>query len=81
MANWRCKCGNNMNDIVVPNPYGYVAYSEKEWENILELSDENDKINRQDLSDPSFEVYKCPECGRLMVFGETNSCLFYKPEE
>ena len=81
MAHWRCKCGNIMNDIVDPNPYGFVVYSERDWENGLELADENNMLHWQDFPDPTFEVYRCPECGRLMVFDDSNRYVSYKPEE
>ena len=80
MAKWTCKCGQSMNDHNCPNENGYLAYSESEWDAAGNLTDENDRISWYDIPAPTFDVYKCPSCGRLMVFGESNRCLFFKPE-
>lgn len=80
MGKWTCKCGQYMNDHNCPNENGFVVYSEKEWDQIGNQTDSNDNINLFDIPNPTFDVYRCPACGRLMVFGESNRCLFYKPE-
>lgn len=80
MAKWLCKCGQIMNDHDCPNKNGYFVFSEFDWDRGLELSDEHNRIHWQEFPDPTFDMYKCPNCGRLMVFGESNQVVFYKPE-
>ena len=80
MGKWTCMCGNAMNDHNCPNENGYVVYSEQEWDEIGSLADDDGNINLFEIPDQKYEVYKCPKCGRLMVFGESNRCLSYKPE-
>ena len=44
--------------------------------------DENGNVNfLEDIPDPTFDVYKCPRCGRLMIFGEYNRFISYRREE
>ncbi len=79
MGKWICKCGQYMNDHNCPNENGYLVFSEYEWDEISSQTDD-DRISWYDIPAPTFDVYKCPSCGRLMVFGESNRCLYYKPE-
>lgn len=79
MAHWRCKCGNEMNDINCPDENAYRVYPDTVWLETWEIIG-NDKIGFGDFRDETYLVYKCPVCGRLMVGGESNRLLFYKPE-
>lgn len=80
MGKWICKCGQYMNDHNCPNENGYFVFSEYDWDKIGSMTDKDDKISLYDIPDPTFDVYQCPSCGRLMVFGKSNRCLFFKPE-
>ena len=80
MGKWLCECGNPMNDHNYPNENGFTVFSDYEWDNIGNLTDNNNNINWYDIPPSTYEVYKCPKCGRLMVFGESNRFLSYKPE-
>ena len=80
MGKWTCKCGQYMNDHNCPNENGYLVFSEFEWDKIGSKIDKDNRISWYDILDPTFNVYKCPSCGRQMVFGESNRCLFFKPE-
>ncbi len=80
MAKWACKCGQAMNDHKYPDENCYRVYSESIWDAIP--CDENGNLNfLDDIPDPTFDVYKCPRCGRLMIFGDDISFIFYRPEE
>lgn len=79
MGKWTCICGQNMNDHLVPDPNCYRTYSEPAWDSIQTDADGN--LNYYDIPDPAYDVYVCPNCGRLMVFDDGNRCTFYKPEE
>ena len=80
MGRWFCKCGYNMNDHNVPNENGYVVYSDFDWDNASNMTDEDNKIDWLDIPPSTYDVFKCPVCGRLMVFGKSNRFLSYKPE-
>lgn len=80
MGKWTCKCGNPMNDHNAPNENGCVVYSEYDRGAIESSADDDGSISLFDIPDQKYDVYRCPRCGRLMVFGESNRCLSYKPE-
>ena len=80
MSRWTCKCGQYMNDHSIPDDNLFWAFSDKEWDTISELTDVVGNINWYSLPGPTYEIYKCPSCGRLMVFANSNQCLFFKPE-
>lgn len=80
MGQWLCYCGNPMNDHNYPNENGFIAFSDYEWDDISCMTDDENNINWMDIPPSQYEVYKCPKCGRLMIFGESNRFLSYKPE-
>ena len=80
MGKWTCKCGQAMNDHKCPDDNYYRAYSDFTWDAIP--CDENGNVNfLEDIPDPTCDVYKCPRCGRLMIFGEDNRFISYRREE
>lgn len=80
MGKWICNCGHCMDDHKCPNENGYLVFSEYEWDEISDQTDNDNRISWYDIPAPTYDVYKCPSCGRLMVFGKSNRCLSYKPE-
>lgn len=80
MGQWACPCGQRMTDYSYPDENGYYVYSDHDWEKMSDQTDSDDKIYWYDIPAPTFSVYKCPTCGRLMVFGKSNRFLTYKPE-
>lgn len=80
MGKWSCKCGQLMDDHSYPDKNCYKVYSEVEWEDI---SSELEKTNGDfgNIPPATFDVYKCPTCGRLMVFSEGDRFRFYKLED
>lgn len=79
MSKWTCKCGQHMNDHRVPDGNCYLVFADTVWDQID--IDEDGNTNFFNLPDPTFDVYVCPSCGRLMVFGDSKRCTFYKRED
>ena len=81
MGKWTCKCGQAMNEHRAPDPNAYSVYSDELLEDIFNNTDEHDKISYVDISKASFYIWKCPNCGSFMVFGEEdnpNCFTFYE---
>ena len=81
MGKWTCKCGQAMNDHKAPDPNAYSVYSDELFEEIFNNTDEHDRISYEDISEASFYMWKCPNCGSFMVFGEEdnpNCFTFYE---
>lgn len=81
MGKWTCRCGQAMNDHQAPDPNAYSVYSDELLEDIFNNTDEHDRISYEDISEASFYMWKCPNCGSLMVFGEednTGCFTFYE---
>ena len=81
MGKWTCKCGQAMNDHRAPDPNAYSVYSDELLEDIFNNTDEHDRISYVDISKASFYIWKCPNCGSFMVFGEEdnpNCFTFYE---
>lgn len=79
MGRWTCKCGQYMNDHKAPDENCYLAFADVVWDQIE--TDEDGNTNYYNLPAPTFDVFVCPSCGRLMVFGDSNRCTFYKRED
>ena len=62
-----------MNDHRAPDPNAYSVYSDELFEDIFNNTDEHDRISYEDISEASFYMWKCPNCGSLMVFGEEDN--------
>ena len=70
MGKWTCICGQAMNDHKAPDPNAYSVYSDELLEEIFNKTDEDNRISYEDISEASFYMWKCPNCGSFMVFGE-----------
>ena len=73
MGKWTCRCGQAMNDHKAPDPNAYSVYSDELLEDIFNNIDEHNRISYEDISEASFYMWKCPNCGSLMVFGEEDN--------
>ena len=73
MGKWTCRCGQAMNDHKAPDPNAYSVYSDELLEEIFNNTDEHDRISYEDISEASFYMWKCPNCGSFMVFGEEDN--------
>jgi len=73
MGKWTCRCGQAMNDHQAPDPNAYSVYSDELLEDIFNNTDEHDRISYEDISEASFYMWKCPNCGSFMVFGEEDN--------
>lgn len=75
-----CKCGNDMWNGQIPNDIEFSVYSDRRMCEILE----NDTVDTIDLAQMNeYDVWRCPECGRLYVFEKSNNKVLrcYKPED
>lgn len=80
MAKWTCPCGQPMHDHNAPDENFYRVFSDVEW-NAIE-TDENGNLNFcEDIPIQTYDVYRCPACGRLMVFDGGNTFKTYVLEE
>ena len=77
MGKWTCKCGQAMNDHRAPDPNAYSVYSDELLVEIMNKKDGNDTISYEDISEASFYMWKCPNCGSFMVFGEDDDSDCY----
>ena len=73
MGKWTCRCGQAMNDHQAPDPNAYSVYSDELLEDIFNNTDEHDRISYEDISEASFYLWKCPNCGSFMVFDEEDN--------
>ena len=73
MGKWTCRCGQAMNDHKAPDPNAYSVYSDELLVQIMNKKDGNDTISYEDISEASFYMWKCPNCGSFMVFGEEDN--------
>ena len=73
MGKWTCICGQAMNDHKAPDPNAYSVYSDELLEEIFNKTDEDNRISYEDISEASFYMWKCPNCGSFMVFGEEDN--------
>ena len=81
MGKWTCRCGQAMNDHKAPDPNAYSVYSDELLEDIFNNTDEHNRISYEDISEASFYMWKCPNCGSFMVFDEEdnpNCFTFYE---
>lgn len=80
MGKWVCECGQSMNDHAYPDKNCYRVFSDELWDKISEMTDENNNINWMDIPEETYTMYKCPKCGRLMLFGEgkADEIVFYE---
>lgn len=76
MGQWVCRCGQTINDHIFPDKNTYHVFSEELWNEISEMADEEGKINWMDIPIPTYDMYRCPNCGRIMLFGEQEDSSF-----
>ena len=81
-----CSCGEVIEDISIPNPNGYLLFSEQ----TLDLLESNSEANNWDnatlldaIYERSAQTYKCPRCLQLIVFanGKENPPTYYKAQQ
>lgn len=77
MGQWSCKCGQRMTDHVYPDKNAYRVFSEELWDELSGKTDANNRISWDDISEYSFDLYRCPSCGAFMVFGDEATVTKY----
>ena len=68
MARMDCICGEYLSNTMVPNDIELHVYTDREWDAILE----NDTIETWKIPLPTYDVWRCPKCERIYVFGKGN---------
>lgn len=66
MARMNCKCGRVLSNSLAPNDIQLRVYTDKEWDSIMD----NDIIETLKIPLPKRDVWKCPTCERIYIFGE-----------
>ncbi|PYE41857.1 hypothetical protein HUB98_07220 [Paenibacillus barcinonensis] len=69
MARFQCKCGATLTNTIAPNDVELRVYTDKEWDDILNLGDSIDPVT---IPFPRYDVWRCNDCERIYVFdGDT----------
>ena len=63
-----CTCGEYLSNSATPNDVELWVYTDREWDAILE----NDTIETWKIPLPTHDVWRCPKCERIYVFGKPN---------
>ena len=59
-----CKCGKVLSTTRTPNDIQLRVYTDKEWDKIIEP----EVLKPWLIPLPTYDVWKCPQCGRLYFF-------------
>jgi len=71
--NYWCKCDYRLNNSAAVNKVQWLAYSEKEWEDIKKLKN----IDPCYVPFPNFDVWRCPKCERFYAFKNNHVVKYY----
>ena len=66
MANVMCRCGNRLSNVQCPNDVQLYVYTDAEWDAIINMG----VIDPIDIPSPKYDVWRCPKCGRIYVYGD-----------
>ena len=89
MPSIHCPGGHSFSDGGIPSPYGFLMISEEKEEplvdSIMETIEQGDDVEAKIsylLPHHAVRAYKCPECGRLLLFenGLSEALTSYRPE-
>ena len=69
MAGFMCRCGQTLSNQMVPNNVELIVYTDEEWDGIIALGKIEDTIT---IPLPTHDVWRCPACERIYVFGKDN---------
>ena len=77
MAKVQCKCGNLLSD--VQTGVKFYVYTKDKWYNIIDMG----VIDTLNIPFPQYDVWKCPECGRISVYDDEHiePIAVYCPEQ
>jgi len=68
MAKTLCVCGNILSNVEAPNDVELNVYTGRQWAEIAKMG----MIDSLDIPGPTYDVWRCPECERVMVFDIRN---------
>jgi len=60
-----CICGEVLSNSAAPNDIQLRVYTDREWDALLQ----NDIIEAWNIPEPAIDVWRCPKCERIHVFG------------
>lgn len=66
MARMTCVCGTELSNYEAPNDIQLRVYTDREWDEIFDC----DSIHPWMIPEPKFDVWRCPICKRLYVYGD-----------
>ena len=69
MARTECRCGEVLSITAVPNDVQLRVYTDIEWVEI----EKNDMVEMWEFPLPKYDVWKCPKCERIYVYGKGNN--------
>jgi hypothetical protein len=70
VARFECRCGTILSNSLSPNDVELWVYTDKEWGEYMK----DDFIDPVKIPKPKYEVWQCPDCGRVHLF-ENNSLI------
>ena len=68
MLRMDCICGEYLSNSAAPNDIELRVYTDSEWDEILKV----DMIETWKIPLPTYDVWKCPKCERIYVFGKAD---------
>ena len=72
-----CSCGEVLTNQSDPNDTEYYVYCDNEW-SVFQMKD----LNVMEIPFPSYNVWHCKKCGRLIFFDNAyNIKKIYCPEQ
>ena len=73
MASMICNCGNRLSNHEIPNDIQLIVYTDKEWDMITSY----EEIKPWMIPRPTYDVWRCPDCGRIYVFDDNYNGPIY----
>ena len=84
MSKIRCVCGEIIEMISVPNPFGFIAVKELDLDQIESAAETRNSVSRifDEINDCGIQGYRCAQCSRLIMFecGRDGEASYYKME-
>ncbi len=75
-----CRCKNEIDLISIPCPDGFELISEADLNSLYRIPPSRGDDFLEHFRRLRRQVYRCPHCGRLLVFWNKDEATFYQPE-
>lgn len=73
MPKLACRCGYSFDLITIPSPDGYSIVAESFLDRFHDQSSGSEVLDA--IDEQTAVMYKCPVCGRLVVFWERSNAV------